>query len=615
LVGGFRRVNRAGSAYPPRLLTFASATIIVAVPMVAGALAVVVQSAPSAPTLAGVAVLFTLALVAELRPVPVDVEGDRLVSLAFVFVISAQMLFSWEWSVLVGGAAIGLALTIEHAPPLKLFFNTSVYAIAALLAAVPGHLLSGSRPSSLGYAELTALVFAAGAIFVLVNVTLVCLAISLASSTRFRAVLGDHFRHSGPAFLIMGFIAAQTVIFWNVSPFLVVLVSAPLFTLNLYQRSSVRGRAAQMAATTDSLTGLRNHRAFQDDLAEAVADAGNGGMPVALCLIDVDRFKQVNDRCGHPAGDAALRALANLLRSAAPGAYRLGGDEFAIMLRGSAEEAATIIGRIKDAYAAGVEGVSEPCTISGGIAVLPGHADDVASLKAHADLALYLSKRTGKNKVNVYQVDIGGGELLPDLGLGFGRDVRLRLAEKLIAVVDARDSYVGEHATAVADLVLAVGKLLGVGERELRHLYVAGLLHDLGKIGIPDAVLRKPGPLNAAEQALMRTHPRIGFDLLDGLDLSPVDTWILHHHENFDGSGYPFGIAGEEIPLGSRIILVADAFNAMTTRRSYRGPISEAEAVAELWAKAGSQFDPTVVAAMTTHLERRAAPALTVQAA
>jgi HD-GYP domain-containing protein (c-di-GMP phosphodiesterase class II) len=150
--------------------------------------------------------------------------------------------------------------------------------------------------------------------------------------------------------------------------------------------------------------------------------------------------------------------------------------------------------------------------------------------------------------------------------------------------------------------VVAIGRNLGIAERDLRHLHAAGLLHDLGKIGIPDAVLRKEGPLNDAEEALMRTHTQIGFDLLDGLDLSPVDTWILHHHEHFDGNGYPFGLAGRDIPLGSRIILAADAFNAMTTDRSYRKAISEAEALAELDAKAGTQFDPDVVAALARHL-------------
>ena len=610
----FRRMSRVGSTHPPRLLAFVTATIIVAVPIVAWAFYAVARSAPSARTAIGVAVFFAMTLIAEMRPVPVDVQGERLISLAFVFVISTQMLFSLQWSVLVGAVAIAVALTVERAPRLKLLFNSGVYAVSALLAGA-WHILDPALGSSFpGYGELTALVFAAGGIFVLVNVTLVCGAISLSRSTRFRPVLGDHLRHSGPAFLIMGFIAAQTVIFWHVSPFLVTLVSAPLFTLNLYQRSRVRGRAALVAATTDSLTGLSNHRAFQDDLAEAVEDALGGGHSVALCLIDVDRFKQVNDRCGHPAGDTALKALGAFLRSAAPLAYRLGGDEFALVLRGSAEEAASIVGRVNTRFAAGVDGVSEPCTISGGIAVLPDHADDAAGLKAHADLALYLSKRTGKNRVNIYGPNKYEESSAPDLGLMFAKDARLRLAAKLISVVEARDSYVGEHATSVSELVVATGKILGFDDRDLRHLRVAGLLHDLGKIGIADEVLRKPGPLTAAERALIRTHPQIGFDLLDGLDLSPVDAWILHHHEHFDGSGYPFGLAGEDIPLGSRIVLVADAFDAMTTGRIYRAAMSETEALIELRAKAGTQFDPTVVAALAGHLDVLA-PATPAQAA
>ena len=243
---------------------------------------------------------------------------------------------------------------------------------------------------------------------------------------------------------------------------------------------------------------------------------------------------------------------------------------------------------VKDEFADGVEDVSEPCTISGGVAVLPGDADDAASLKAHADLALYLSKRSGRDRVNVYQLDSPGAELLPDLGLLSSQDARLRLAEKLIVVVEARDAYVGEHATAVASLVVAIGRNLGIAERDLRHLHAAGLLHDLGKIGIPDAVLRKPGPLNDAERgAHAHASPRSASTFSTASISRPSTPGSSTTTSTSTAAAIPSALAGEDIPLGSRIILVADAFNAMTTDRSYRQAIADAEALAELEAQRG----------------------------
>jgi putative nucleotidyltransferase with HDIG domain len=178
----------------------------------------------------------------------------------------------------------------------------------------------------------------------------------------------------------------------------------------------------------------------------------------------------------------------------------------------------------------------------------------------------------------------------------------LQTAERLVAVVDARDAYVGRHSASVGHLVESIGMVLGLDPEALRKLRLAGLLHDLGKIGIPDDVLNSPGPLSAEQQVMMRKHPEIGFELLDGLDLDPVDSWVLHHHEHWDGSGYPHGLAGEQIPFGSRIILVADAFEAMTTHRTYQRAISVEAAMAELRENSGKQFDPVVVNALGLHL-------------
>jgi diguanylate cyclase (GGDEF)-like protein len=593
-----RRLLNVGRGYPPRLLAFVVATILVGVPLAAGAALRGILEVPSTHTAVGVGVFFVLALVAEMRPVPIDAEGERLVSVAFVFVVASQPLFGWEWSVLIGAGAIAVAMTADRASPLKLAFNSAVYGISAAAASLPSHAVHAGSLHE-GYGRLTGLTVASGGIFVSTNIVLVCIAMALASGVKVRQVLADHLRHSGSVFSIMAFIAAQVVIFWELSPLLLALVGAPLFALNLYQRSAVRGRAALKAASTDSLTGLKNYRAYQDEVSSALAPGDDEPPVVTLCLIDIDRFKQVNDRGGHPAGDAVLKVLGGLIQELAPGnAYRLGGDEFAVLVEGAPGKAESLMNELRRRLALAQQdgAVPEAVTISCGIASFPDHAREATELKKRADLALYRSKHNGKNCSTIYDA-----ENRETIRLALP-DARLCVVEKLVAVVDSREGYVGKHSEAVAFLVEAIARTLGLDDAEIEQLRIAGLLHDLGKIGIPDRILNKPGPLDAAEQELMRKHPQLAFDLLDGHDFAPMDAWILHHHERWDGNGYPTGLAGAEIPFGSRIILVADAFEAMTTDRIYRPAISADAAMQELCEHAGTQFDALVVAALEEHL-------------
>ncbi len=596
-----RRLIEFGRGYPPRLLGFALPTIALGLPIVAGAVAHIVGGGrPSSHVVLGIAVFFLLALAAELRPVPLDVEGEWLVSYAFVFVVSGVLILGWAWGILIGTSSILLAQLPMRPGPLRLAFNSAVYAIAAGSASLPQLAIRFGPDSNLGV--LIGLSFLAGAIFVTANVALVCGAIGLAAGQPVRKVMDDHLRHSGPAFTVMVFVVAQAVLVWHQSPYLLPLVGAPLFALNLYQRAAIKRHAAEVEAARDNLTRLGNQRAYEETIGEAIAEAEPRDTLV-LYLLDVDRFKQVNDRHGHPAGDAVLARLGELIEELAPrGGYRIGGDEFAVLLRGDDPAVEAFPELLRERLAAlKIAGVPEPVTLSVGVAHFPDHAHDASSLKRRADLALYRSKRNGKDRTSVFRpgetlfADDSGAEGESDTG-------SIVAVRRLLAALSVRHGRVGEHSTAVADLARAIGRTLGVESGELDHLYLAGLLHDLGKISTPDAILFKPGPLTVEERTVMQKHSRVGFDLLEGLELAPVDDWILHHHEHWDGTGYPGGLAGAEIPFGSRIVLVADAFDAMTSERPYRRALSVPAAMGELRDLAGRQFDPLVVSALETCL-------------
>ena len=183
------------------------------------------------------------------------------------------------------------------------------------------------------------------------------------------------------------------------------------------------------------------------------------------------------------------------------------------------------------------------------------------------------------------------------LAEGGDRGARFLAAAGLARAVDARDVYTGEHSAGVGELAAEIATEMGLGSTDVELIRLAGSLHDLGKLAIPEDVLRKPGPLNAAERLVLERHPEIGFRMLDSLAVEPVATWVLHHHERWDGAGYPAKLAGDEIPLGARILFVADAYDAMTTERVYRRGLSHEQALDELDRCAGSQFDPEVVEA------------------
>jgi HD-GYP domain-containing protein (c-di-GMP phosphodiesterase class II) len=284
-------------------------------------------------------------------------------------------------------------------------------------------------------------------------------------------------------------------------------------------------------------------------------------------------------------------------------AFRFGGDEFAVLFSLDEMSAYRQLETIQRDLSGIDASPAGPVTISVGIASFPAHADSAEELQRTADGALYWSKQHGKNRSCLYSPSLVRIYSPDELERETERNARLRAAKNLVRFVDARDTSTANHSEVVAALAEAVGMELALDAEMVDHLRLAGLLHDLGKIGLPDAILKAPRRLTAEEYSIVKRHPEFGRSLLDGLGIEPVDEWVLHHHEHWDGSGYPDGLAGEDIPLGARIILVADAFEAITADRPYRPAQSEGAALAELQRHAGSQFDPVVVEALRRHIE------------
>ena len=236
-------------------------------------------------------------------------------------------------------------------------------------------------------------------------------------------------------------------------------------------------------------------------------------------------------------------------------------------------------------------------SVSAGIATYPRHASDRGELVQAADKALYEAKRAGKGRARLFHPDLVDIAELHKLAEGPDREARLRAAATLAYAVDARDAYTGSHSHAVGELAAEIATRLRLSSEDIQLVRLAGRLHDLGKLAIPEEILRKPDALSDSERLVLERHPQIGFRMLQSLGVEPITTWVLHHHERWDGQGYPEGLAGETIPLGARIIFVADAYDAMTTERVYGTRLSPAQALAELGQCAGTQFDPTIVAA------------------
>ena len=385
-------------------------------------------------------------------------------------------------------------------------------------------------------------------------------------------------------------------------------------------QSELRARNDALAAanarlrslsTTDPLTDLPNHGALVSAIDVELERARRYGRPFALVFMDIDHFKALNDAYGHSCGDSALREFGAVVRGtlrAVDSVGRWGGEEFvAILAEATPEEAQAVAERIRAAVAAhefkGGAGAHLTCSL--GTSAYPNDADDRDGLIEAADRAMYAAKRLGRNQVRTAQESAVAAADADTGGLGSRDEATLvGTVEALGALVEARDHYTASHTNQVAAITVRLAMALGLDTGYAGMIGLAARLHDVGKIAVPDAILRKQGRLTAEEQTLMRTHCAVGSDIINRVPtLRGLAPLIRGHHEHWDGSGYPDGLAAGAIPLGARIIAVADAYGAMVTDRPYVAPRSPAQALAELRRCSGTHFDPSVVEAFEQLLD------------
>jgi diguanylate cyclase (GGDEF)-like protein len=379
-----------------------------------------------------------------------------------------------------------------------------------------------------------------------------------------------------------------------------------------FNRAAGTFALAEAQATRDRLTGVPNRESLILQLSAEVERATRHSKPLSVAFMDIDRFKAINDTYGHRVGDAVLRQLAGLITRSIRASDifgRYGGEEFMLILpETTPADALILVEELREMVMrrplnVGV-GILVDATISIGVA--GGHGSDlhVDRIVDAADAAMYVAKSEGRNRSYLLgdvtdDTQIPRAAITPerrDAAAVIGRWASASAAQALASVLAPQPNHRGRPSDMIAALSIGVALHMGLSRLEMERIRIAALLHDLGKLALPDAILDKPSALTELEWQVVGEHPRIGQVILEQAtsmrDAVPI---VLHHHERYDGTGYPHGLRGEEIPLGARIVAVADAYNAMVHERPYKSALSHAQAIAELRRHAATQFDPTVV--------------------
>ncbi len=385
--------------------------------------------------------------------------------------------------------------------------------------------------------------------------------------------------------------------------------------------------AAQFQADTDGLTQLFNHRYLQEKTSELIAKAETYQGTLAVLLIDLDKFKLLNDTYGHLVGDRFLQHTSALLRRAVSldgFVGRYGGDEFLVVLPNvNHHEALDVMARIREELTEqkfSPHPLVEPLPISFsmGLATYPGNGSNTKELIAFADSALYAEKQGGFNIVEFIrkiETDYAKSER-SDHELSRAHGGCFGVLFNLVVAIDKRDAYTKFHSEHVASWAVRLAQILGLDAEVLLILKLAGLLHDVGKIGVPDFVLRKPGALTAEEYDIMKGHVTLSERLIQEIPYQEqVLAAVSCHHERWDGQGYPHGRAGKEMPLTGRILGIVDAFSAMSLDRPYRTALSLEVICERLMAGSGTQFDPQLVLPFVTELRKVGDPKMVIDLA
>lgn len=383
--------------------------------------------------------------------------------------------------------------------------------------------------------------------------------------------------------------------------FQIAVIIASFFISHLFELERSKQRKLEWLSSIDGLTEVFNHRYFQQKIESEMERTMENGNSLGLVMIDIDNFKKYNDTLGHKAGDVILQKTAEYLKNNVKEGdmvFRYGGDEFAVLLltfdkTKDTEKISQIVKSFTSInIVAGGRQELNQLTLSMGLSVFPGSARNKDELIDQADNALYQAKNAGRNRIQIYQDTL---EEIRQL-LNVDEQKILGNLRVLLVAISAKDAYTLGHSERVSNYVFMISKALGLTIEEIKINQLAALLHDIGKIEIPENVLKKRGQLSKEEMELIKNHPVYSAAILEPLkEVNGIIPSVRHHHERYDGLGYPDGLSGERIPMGARILSVADAFDAMLSDRPYRRGMNQVEAMHQLVQYSGTQFDPKVV--------------------